>query len=118
MLNALDTETEAMAGRKRLEGLTAIVTGSTSGIGLGIAHAFARAGAAVMLNGFGNPAEIEMLRAEMASDNDVDVAYDPADGRPTARGELSHRTVSAISSGSRTRSTRWRSARGPTSSSP
>ena len=36
MLNALDTETEAMAGRKRLEGLTAIVTGSTSGIGLGI----------------------------------------------------------------------------------
>ena len=37
------------------------------------------AGAAVMLNGFGNPAEIEQMRAEMASDNDVDVAYDSAD---------------------------------------
>lgn len=79
MLNALDTETESMVGRKPLEGRTAIVTGSTSGIGLGIAHAFSRAGAAVMLNGFGKPVEIETLRAEMASDNDVDVAYDPAD---------------------------------------
>lgn len=79
MLNALDTETESMVGRKRLEGRTAIVTGSTSGIGLGIAHALARAGAAVMLNGFGNPAEIEQLRADMAADNDVDVAYDSAD---------------------------------------
>lgn len=79
MLNALDPETEAMVGRKPLEGRTAIVTGSTSGIGLGIAHALARAGAAVMLNGFGNPAEIEALRASMAEDNDVDVAYDSAD---------------------------------------
>jgi 3-hydroxybutyrate dehydrogenase len=79
MLDALDLGHESAAGRKRLEGRTAIVTGSTSGIGLGIAHALARAGAAVMLNGFGNPAEIERLRAEMASDNDVDVAYDSAD---------------------------------------
>ena len=79
MLHALDVETDALVGRKPLEGRSAIVTGSTSGIGLGIAHALARAGAAVMLNGFGNPADIETLRAELADDNDVDVAYDPAD---------------------------------------
>ena len=38
-----------------------------------------RAGAAVMLNGFGDPAEIEAQRAALADDNDVDVAYDSAD---------------------------------------
>jgi 3-hydroxybutyrate dehydrogenase len=79
MLNALDAETNAMVGRKPLEGRSAIVTGSTSGIGLGIAQALARAGAAVMLNGFGVPAEIEVLRAGLAEENDVDVAYDCAD---------------------------------------
>ncbi len=85
MLNALDADTEAMVGRKPLEGRSAIVTGSTSGIGLGIAQALAKAGAAVMLNGFGNPAEIETLRAALADDNDVDVAYDCADmSRPDA----------------------------------
>ena len=41
-----------------LKGKSAIVTGSTSGIGLGIARALAGQGAAVMLNGFGEPAEI------------------------------------------------------------
>lgn len=79
MLNSLDPELDTLAGRKPLEGRSAIVTGSTSGIGLGIAHALARAGAAVMLNGFGDPAEIETVRAGLAEDNDVDVAYDPAD---------------------------------------
>ena len=44
---------------------SAIVTGSTSGIGLGIARAFAAQGADVMLNGFGNADEIELTRAEM-----------------------------------------------------
>jgi 3-hydroxybutyrate dehydrogenase len=79
MLNSLDPELDTLAGRKPLEGRSAIVTGSTSGIGLGVAHALARAGAAVMLNGFGDPAEIETLRASLADDNDVDVAYDAAD---------------------------------------
>lgn len=79
MLNSLDPELDTLAGRKPLEGRSAIVTGSTSGIGLGIAHSLARAGAAVMLNGFGDPAGIETLRASLADDNDVDVAYDAAD---------------------------------------
>jgi len=48
-----------------LQGKTAIVTGSTSGIGLGIAEAFARSGANVVLNGFGDKSEIERLRAEL-----------------------------------------------------
>ncbi|MBX5216093.1 MULTISPECIES: 3-hydroxybutyrate dehydrogenase [unclassified Rhizobium] len=85
MLNAFDPVTDTLVGRRPLEGRSAIVTGSTSGIGLGIAHALARAGAAVMLNGFGDPAEIEMLRDGIATDNDVDVAYDAADmSRPEA----------------------------------
>ena len=76
--NKIETETTG-AGRRILEGRSAIVTGSTSGIGLGIARALAQAGAAVMLNGFGDPAEIEMNRKELAEENDVDVAYDMAD---------------------------------------
>jgi 3-hydroxybutyrate dehydrogenase len=65
--------------RRPLEGRAAIVTGSTSGIGLGIARALAEAGAAVMLNGFGNRDEIEMQRQCMADALDVDVAYCDAD---------------------------------------
>ncbi|RVT96177.1 3-hydroxybutyrate dehydrogenase [Rhodovarius crocodyli] len=50
-----------------LEGQGALVTGSTSGIGLGIAKAFALAGAKVMLNGFGKPEEIAAARAEIGA---------------------------------------------------
>ncbi len=49
-----------------LKGRTALVTGSTSGIGEGIARAFARAGCNIVLNGFGEPGTIEALRAELA----------------------------------------------------
>jgi 3-hydroxybutyrate dehydrogenase len=62
-----------------LKGKTAIVTGSTSGIGLGIARALAGAGANVMLNGFGDAKEIERLRADLAAEFKVKVAYNGAD---------------------------------------
>ena len=50
-----------------LTGKTAIVTGSTSGIGLGIARTLAGAGANLMLNGFGDAKEIEILRTALAA---------------------------------------------------
>jgi 3-hydroxybutyrate dehydrogenase len=62
-----------------LAGKVALVTGSTSGIGEGIARALAGAGAAVMLNGFGDPAQIEALRAGMATQYGVKVGYSGAD---------------------------------------
>ncbi len=62
-----------------LKGKAAIVTGSTSGIGLGIATALAAEGCKLMLNGFGDKAEIEKLRAGLAERHGVEVAYSPAD---------------------------------------
>jgi 3-hydroxybutyrate dehydrogenase len=50
-----------------LEGRTALITGSTSGIGLGIARLLAQSGAKVMLNGFGKPEEIAAARAEVGA---------------------------------------------------
>jgi 3-hydroxybutyrate dehydrogenase len=60
-------------------GKTALVTGSTSGIGLGIATRLAQEGANIILNGFGDAAEVERLRAGLASQHRVTVVYDPAD---------------------------------------
>ncbi len=57
----------------------AIVTGSTSGIGLGIARAFADAGMNVMLNGFGEAGEIEAIRAGLETEHGVRVVYSGAD---------------------------------------
>ncbi len=62
-----------------LKGKAALVTGSTSGIGLGIARALAAEGADIMMNGFGDPAAIEQLRATLASDHGVRVLHDGAD---------------------------------------
>jgi 3-hydroxybutyrate dehydrogenase len=62
-----------------LKGKCALVTGSTSGIGLGIARALAAEGASVMLNGFGEAAAIERLRAALAQEFGVGVAFHAAD---------------------------------------
>jgi len=62
-----------------LKGKVAVVTGSTSGIGLGIATAFAAQGASVVLNGFGDAQAIEKTRSALASQHGVQVLYDAAD---------------------------------------
>jgi 3-hydroxybutyrate dehydrogenase len=62
-----------------LKGKTALVTGSTSGIGLGIATRLAAEGANIVLNGFGERAEIERLSAQLKAKHHVEVVYDAAD---------------------------------------
>jgi 3-hydroxybutyrate dehydrogenase len=67
-----------------LKGRNALVTGSTSGIGYAIARALAREGANITLNGFGDPAEIDKLRAAIKAEAKVEVAYSAADlAKPT-----------------------------------
>jgi 3-hydroxybutyrate dehydrogenase len=74
------TALEASATAHRpLAGRVAIVTGSTSGIGLGIAESLAAQGARLVLNGFGDAAEIEQTRETLATLYATDVIYSPAD---------------------------------------
>lgn len=82
-----------------LQGKVALVTGSTSGIGLGVARALAREGASVMLNGFGDAAEIERLRDGIARDCGVRVAYSGADmSRPDQIAEMVRMTEQTLGS--------------------
>ncbi len=62
-----------------MKGRIAVVTGSTSGIGLAIARALAAAGCNIMMNGFGDPAEIEQLRSGMEKDFGVKALFNGAD---------------------------------------
>ena len=62
-----------------LKDKVAIVTGSTSGIGLGIAACLAAQGADIVVNGFGEAAAIERLRAELAERHGVRAIYSGAD---------------------------------------
>ena len=63
----------------QFSGKSVVITGSTSGIGLGIARAFAGEGANVMLNGFGDAKEIESIRSGLAAEHNVQVNYSAAD---------------------------------------
>ncbi|WP_022729224.1 3-hydroxybutyrate dehydrogenase [Fodinicurvata sediminis] len=62
-----------------VKGKTVLVTGSTSGIGKGIAEAFAMEGANIVLNGFGDPQEIEKLQADLRSRHGMAVGYEDTD---------------------------------------
>lgn len=71
--------TSASGKSPMLKGKTAIVTGSTSGIGLGIATALAAEGSRIMLNGFGHQAAIEKICRGLTERHGIEVAYSPAD---------------------------------------
>ena len=78
---------------------TAMVTGSTSGIGAGIAEALAREGCNVVLNGLGDAGAIEALRARLAADHGVDVRFEPADmTRPAEIAAMVERAVATFGS--------------------
>jgi 3-hydroxybutyrate dehydrogenase len=82
-----------------LKGKSAIVTGSTSGIGQGIAEALAAQGCNVMLNGFGDQAAIARLREEIAKKNGVKVDYNGADmSKPAQIADLVAKTQAAFGS--------------------
>jgi 3-hydroxybutyrate dehydrogenase len=69
----------APKSRRQLQDRVAIVTGSTSGIGLGIARSLAAQGAHVVLNGFGDPSDVEQTRLRLMEEYGVEAAYSPAD---------------------------------------
>ena len=72
-----------------LAGKVALITGSTSGIGLGIARALAAAGSDVVLNGFGAASDIDATRAGIATEHRVNVSYSAADvSKPEAIEEM------------------------------
>jgi 3-hydroxybutyrate dehydrogenase len=97
MLMTRDDLGKAKAADRPLAGRNALVTGSTSGIGLGIARALAAQGACIALNGFGDAAEIERLRVELADEHGVVVRYDGADmSRPDAIGRMIDATVAEL----------------------
>lgn len=76
----MDAQTfEKSAMTLPLSGRVAVVTGSTSGIGLGVASAIAMAGADVVINGIGETNAIERLCKDLTDDHGVQAIYDPAD---------------------------------------
>ena len=83
----------------QLKNRTALITGSTSGIGLGIARALAREGANVILNGFGDATEIEILRTEIEREFGVKARYDGADmSRADAIEAMMHKALAEFGS--------------------
>jgi 3-hydroxybutyrate dehydrogenase len=90
-------ETKRELAEGQLTGRSAIVTGSTSGIGLAIARALAGEGVDVMLNGFGKADEIDMLRKGMAGEFGVSALYSPADmSKPAEIADMIHMAEEAF----------------------
>lgn len=78
-----------------LTGKTALITGSTSGIGLGIAEYFANAGVRIVLNGMGDADQIEATRARIAAAYGVEVRFEGADMHRPEAIEAMFRTIVA-----------------------
>lgn len=82
-----------------LKGKTALITGSTSGIGLGIARVLAGQGCNIMLNGLGDPAKIEAVRLEFEAEFGITAGFHGADmTRPDEIAALVKTTAEAFSS--------------------
>ena len=85
----IQLKTQASSVARTLAGKVSLVTGSTGGIGLGIARALAGAGSAVVLNGLGLAAEIAKTKEGIAAEYGVKVSYSAADmSRPEAIAEM------------------------------
>jgi 3-hydroxybutyrate dehydrogenase len=81
----------------QLKGKVAVITGSTSGIGQAIAEVFAREGASIVLNGFGDKGAIEALRARVEKDSGAKAIYDAADmARPAEIKAMIQRAASEL----------------------
>ncbi|MET3781854.1 3-hydroxybutyrate dehydrogenase [Brevundimonas sp. 1080] len=72
-------DSRAARGIGDLKGQVAVITGSTSGIGLALARAVAAGGGEVVLNGLGDPADIERTRADLEASSGCRILYHPAD---------------------------------------
>lgn len=88
MLTTTDTKKPATMTRSLL-GRTALITGSTSGIGLGIAEALAVEGATIVLNGFGDKTQIEDTRQRLEQTHNVAAFYNGSDlSKPAGVAEM------------------------------
>src|SRR5436190_15511947 len=90
----IQVKTQGAVVARPLTGKVSLVTGSTSGIGLGIARALAEAGSAVVLNGLGAASEIARTKDQIEADFGVKVSYSAADmTRPEAIAEMIAATI-------------------------
>jgi 3-hydroxybutyrate dehydrogenase len=90
----IPVQAQAFQLRSPLAGKVSLVTGSTSGIGLGIARALAAAGSDIVINGLGKAEEIKELQREIAGQHRVGVTYSAADmSRPDAIGKMMEDTL-------------------------
>jgi 3-hydroxybutyrate dehydrogenase len=95
-MNKPVTKNELSVARP-LAGRVSLITGSTSGIGLGIARALADAGSAIVLNGFGKAEDVSAMRATLAAECGVQVEFSGADmSMPAAISEMVDMTMAAF----------------------